>query len=56
MTVRARGVRSRPDVPDGGVGLGLAISRQLARAMGGELHADSRPGETTFTLRLPRAA
>ncbi len=48
--------RSRPDVPGGGVGLGLAISRQLARAMGGELRADSRPGQTTFTLRLPRAA
>lgn len=47
--------RSRPDEPGGGVGLGLAISRQLARAMGGELHADSRPGRTTFTLRLPRA-
>ncbi len=47
--------RSRPDVPGGGVGLGLAISRQLARAMGGELRADSRPGRTTFTLRLPRA-
>ncbi|HEX9109566.1 MAG TPA: HAMP domain-containing sensor histidine kinase, partial [Longimicrobiales bacterium] len=38
----------------GGVGLGLAISRELARAMGGELRAESRPGQTTFTLRLPR--
>ena len=47
--------RAQPEVPGGGVGLGLAISRHLARAMGGELRADSRPGSTTFTLRLPRA-
>lgn len=37
-----------------GVGLGLAISRDLARAMGGELTAESAPGEgATFTLELP---
>jgi signal transduction histidine kinase len=37
-----------------GVGLGLAISRDLARGMGGELSVCSRPGEgATFTLRLP---
>jgi two-component system sensor histidine kinase EvgS len=40
-----------------GVGLGLAISRELARAMGGELKAESQPGRgTIFTLRLPRTA
>jgi signal transduction histidine kinase len=39
-----------------GVGLGLAISRDLARGMGGELSAESIPGEgSTFTLTLPRA-
>ena len=39
-----------------GVGLGLAISRDLARAMDGELAVESVLGEgTTFTFRLPRA-
>src|SRR5665213_1549598 len=38
-----------------GVGLGLAISRDLARRMGGDLVAESLPGVgTTFTLTLPR--
>ena len=37
-----------------GVGLGLAISRDLARAMGGDLTLTSRPGEgATFTVILP---
>jgi len=41
----------------GGVGLGLAISRDLARAMHGDLHVQSVPGAgATFTLRLPLAA
>jgi len=39
-----------------GVGLGLAISRDLARAMGGDLTVASVPGEgSTFTLTLTRA-
>jgi signal transduction histidine kinase len=39
-----------------GVGLGLAISRELARGMGGDLTVESRVGEgTAFTLTLPRA-
>jgi len=43
--------------PTGGVGLGLAISRDLARAMGGDLHAESAVGTgSTFTLDLPAAA
>jgi PAS domain S-box-containing protein len=38
-----------------GVGLGLAISRDLARAMNGEILVASKPGAgSTFTLRLPR--
>ena len=40
---------------DGGSGLGLYISRRLARAMGGELTVgDSDGGGAIFTLRLPR--
>ena len=40
-----------------GAGLGLAISRDLARGMGGDLTVESRPGEgSTFTLVLPRGA
>ena len=36
-----------------GSGLGLAIARELAGLMRGELRVASRPGTTTFTLRLP---
>jgi signal transduction histidine kinase len=40
-----------------GAGLGLAISRELARGMGGELGVTSSPGAgSTFTVELPRAA
>ncbi len=38
----------------GGSGLGLPIARRLARAMGGDIHARSRPGDgSTFMLVLP---
>jgi signal transduction histidine kinase len=40
----------------GGVGLGLAISRNLARTMGGDIEVQSEPGSgSTFTLWLPRS-
>jgi len=39
---------------DGGSGLGLYISRRLARAMGGDIVVDSAPGQgARFTLDLP---
>jgi signal transduction histidine kinase len=42
--------------PIEGIGLGLAISRDLARGMGGELTVESTPGHgATFILTLPRA-
>jgi len=36
-----------------GSGLGLALSREIAREHGGELRYISRPGETVFSLYLP---
>ncbi|MFD2136082.1 ATP-binding protein [Novosphingobium resinovorum] len=40
---------------DGGSGLGLYISRRLARAMGGDLLIESVPGEgARFILEVPR--
>ncbi len=42
--------------PHDGVGLGLAISRELARGMGGDLTVASTPGlGSVFTVTLPRA-
>jgi len=36
-----------------GLGLGLYISSQIARAHKGNLHVDSGPQETTFSLKIP---
>ena len=42
---------------EGGVGLGLAISRDLARAMNGDLTVESTEGKgARFSLSLPRAS
>jgi two-component system, OmpR family, sensor kinase len=37
----------------GSSGLGLAIVTAVTRAHGGEVSLDSRPGSTTFTVRIP---
>jgi signal transduction histidine kinase len=40
-----------------GTGVGLALSRRLARALGGEIEVRSHEGQgSTFTLVLPRIA
>jgi signal transduction histidine kinase len=36
-----------------GIGLGLALSRRLARGMGGDLRLDDADGGARFTLTLP---
>lgn len=43
-----------PDRSGPGAGLGLAISREIVRAHGGEISAESRPGEgAAFRISLP---
>ncbi len=44
-----------PDAPEG-LGLGLALVRELARAQGGDVHYDDAPtGGAVFTVTLPAA-
>jgi signal transduction histidine kinase len=40
----------------GGAGLGLAIAKELATRMDGEIRLNARPGRTAFTLELPGGA
>ena len=72
LTVRDEGIGIAPEVLPrifgrfergvsdrqyGGLGLGLYISRELVRAMEGQVHVDSRLGEgATFTMELPLAS
>jgi two-component system, OmpR family, sensor kinase len=39
----------------GSTGLGLSIVQAVARSHGGSVELSSRPGDTTFTVRLPAA-
>jgi signal transduction histidine kinase len=41
------------DSQHGGAGLGLAIAKELAQHMHGEIRLNARPGRTAFTLELP---
>jgi two-component system sensor histidine kinase KdpD len=46
--------RSKPDVSDGGAGLGLAICRGVIEAHGGKIWVESREGEgASFRFWLP---
>jgi two-component system OmpR family sensor kinase len=47
--------RRRPGHQGGGAGLGLSIVAAVAEAHGGSVGLDSRPGATTFTVRLAAA-
>ena len=48
----SRGDSSRTRA-SGGAGLGLSLVEAITSAHGGTVSVDSRPGDTTFTVRLP---
>lgn len=49
--------RSSAETPGSGVGLGLTISREIVRAHGGEIRAESSAlGGTRFSFTLPRTS
>jgi signal transduction histidine kinase len=50
---RFAGVDVARDRRHGGAGLGLAIAKELAQRMHGEIRLNARPGRTAFTLELP---
>ncbi|MFK0120162.1 sensor histidine kinase [Streptomyces sp. NPDC090994] len=52
---RADASRSRAGDRKDGAGLGLAIAAAITRAHGGRLDVRSAPGDTEFTVTLPRA-
>lgn len=49
-----RGNNSDDAADRANLGLGLFIVREIARAHGGEIHAESSAGRTRFTMSLPR--
>ncbi|MFC9846987.1 ATP-binding protein [Streptomyces sp. NPDC060223] len=51
-----RADRRRTDGEGGGAGLGLSIVAAVVAAHGGTVTLESRPGATTFTVRLPADA
>ncbi|MFJ9541500.1 sensor histidine kinase [Streptomyces sp. NPDC101225] len=50
-----RADRRRTDAPGAGAGLGLSIVAAVVEAHGGSVGLESRPGSTTFTVRLSTA-
>jgi signal transduction histidine kinase len=40
--------------PNAGLGLGLYIAREIAKANGGQIEANAQGSETVFSVRLPR--